>query len=180
MTIGVIRPLKGLGRVRPIKPSKPVLKPDKLDLPSDMPVEIARMVPTMGERNARTVWRLQKRGIRGTAPELLVYDWLERKRVRFEFQSSQFGGRKIRGGIVTDFVVWIGALMMAWRVQGAHWHSSAIAKARDQSTKVRLLHTRYYGQKFSAVCDLGEMSIYKSPNHVCEDAMRGRSTPEWT
>lgn len=173
MTIGMIRPSKGLGRVRPFKPSKPVLKPDKLDLPTDMPVEIARMVPTMGEHNARTVWRLQKRGIRGTAPEMLVYDWLERKRLRFEFQSSQFGGRKIRGGIVTDFVVWVGLRPLAIMVQGMHWHTSATARAKDALTILRLLHTTYGGSKFIAAVEAWENDIYRNVNRVMEEALRG-------
>ncbi len=174
--VGLIRPIGKLAKARTHTATKAVLKPRKTDVAEGLPPEIQRLVAVMGEANARAVWRLQKRGIRGTAPELLVYDWLERKRIPFEFQSSQFGGRQIRGGVVTDFIVWVGSRPAAWRVQGMHWHSSAEARKRDDATKLRLLATWYGGQKFWAVCDLWEDAIYRNVRKVCEDAMRGKGS----
>ena len=58
----------------------------------------------------------------GTAPEFAVFQALNRLgfRDRFEFQSSKFGGRAVRGGIVADFFV--PSLGLIINVQGEYWH----------------------------------------------------------
>jgi len=150
------------------------LRPESRATTDDLPDEIRQLVPKMGERNARVVWKWKRMGLQATAPEALVYQWLTSRKIRFEFQSSQFGGRLIRGGLVTDFVVWNGPRPMAWRVQGLHWHSSAATRAKDRANRIRLLASSYGGQRFIAVVDLPEMAIYQGVNQVCEEAMKGR------
>lgn len=55
-------------------------------------------------------------GLVATIPEWLVYQWLQKHGVRFDFQSSLMGGRIELGGAVADFV--LPELGMIWRVQG--------------------------------------------------------------
>jgi hypothetical protein len=174
-----MRGLAGLGSggERQTRTEKAVLRPDR-DATTAVDPEQAELERRIGERNAKVVRRWQRRGLRGTSPELLVYDWLTRRRLQFQFQSSLFGGRKIRGGLVADFVVWIGANPMAWRVQGEHWHSSAADKAHDKANRYRLLRSSYLGRRFIAVVDLWELDIYRACNRVCEDATRGRNWRE--
>lgn len=61
----------------------------------------------------------------GTEPELLVYNELVRRRltegVDFEFQSTQFGGRFDRGGLVVDFL-FVNPPDLAFAVQGEYFH----------------------------------------------------------
>ena len=61
-------------------------------------------------------------GFVGTAPEFAVFEALNRLgfRDQFEFQSSKFGGRNVRGGIVADF--FIPSLSLIINVQGEYWH----------------------------------------------------------
>lgn len=61
-------------------------------------------------------------GFPGTAPEFAVFQALNRLGFenQFEFQSSKFGGRATRGGIVADFFV--ASLGLIINVQGEYWH----------------------------------------------------------
>ena len=63
-------------------------------------------------------------GFPGTEPEYRVYVALRGlgyiEDVDFIFQSSQLGGRVVRGGIVLDF--YLPTLGLGINVQGAYWH----------------------------------------------------------
>ena len=74
----------GFGK-RKVKPPEIVLQP-KADDATDLPEDIRALIPRMGERQARIVWQWRKKGLRASAPEALVYDWLTKKKVPFEFQ----------------------------------------------------------------------------------------------
>lgn len=165
--------LAGLPRIK-AKPPELRLRPRSDATTTDLPEEIQQLIPKMGERNARTVWKWKRRGLQAAAPEILVYEWLTGRKLRFEFQSSQFGGRRIRGGVVTDFIVWNGSRPMAWRVQGMHWHSGAATRAKDKANAIRIMASSHGGQRFIAVVDLWEEDVYRGVNKVCEEAMRGR------
>ncbi len=68
----------------------------------------------------------------GTAPEFAVFQALNRLgfRDRFEFQSSKFGGRALRGGLVLDF--FIPSLGVALLISGEYWHYERAGQvARD-------------------------------------------------
>jgi hypothetical protein len=61
-------------------------------------------------------------GFPGTLPEYLVYQALIKLGYdgRFEFQSSQYGGRVFKGGVVLDF--YIPEESLAINIQGEYWH----------------------------------------------------------
>jgi len=155
------------------KLEKAVLKPRRGSTAEADP-DFAILAKRIGESNARIVTKWQKRGLAGSSPELLVYDWLTRRRIEFEFQSSLYGGRQVAGGLVTDFIVWVGADPMAWRIQGEHWHTGAVVEAKDKANAIRMLMTTYGGRKFIACVDLWESDLYRDHNGVCEEALRGR------
>lgn len=161
----------GFGK-RKVKPPEIVLTP-KADDATDLPEDIRALIPRMGERQARIVWEWRKKGLRASSPEALVYDWLTKKKIPFEFQSSFFGGRIFRGGLVNDFALFhLSQGVMIWRIQGEYYHSPT--KEKDEANKQRLLMSRVKNQKVVAVVDLWERSIYKGVNSVCQDALSGR------
>ena len=55
-----------------------------------------------------------------TAPEKAVYGALKQLQIPFEFQSSFFGGRIQRGGVIADF--YIRTLSLIISVLGTYWH----------------------------------------------------------
>lgn len=56
----------------------------------------------------------------GTIPEYYVYRVLIRKKIDFDYQSSQLGGRAERGGAVIDFMII--SLGIAISVSSSYWH----------------------------------------------------------
>ena len=63
----------------------------------------------------------QEQGVEGSIPEMLVHRELTRRKVAFDFQSSQMGGRLQLGGAVVDFLFEDRKLCL--RVMGKYWHS---------------------------------------------------------
>ena len=61
--------------------------------------------------------------------EKIIFDWLTRHNIQFEFQSSFSGGRYELGGSVVDFV--LGDLNILIRAQGDYYHSGVEKSATD-------------------------------------------------
>jgi len=131
---------------------------EQLDLTPEQLREVARRI---GETRAKRVWRLMGK-VQASVPELCTYDWLERRKLVFEFQSSQMGGRLIAGGAVVDFIISGLAAdgLYVWRVQGEYWHKGPEVERKDEVQKRRLLHLRIGGVPVVAVVDLWEGDIY--------------------
>lgn len=166
-----INKLAGFGK-RKVKPPEATLRPRGAE-DTDLPEDIRALIPRMGERQARIVWQWRKKGLRASAPEALVYDWLTKKNVPFEFQSSFFGGRIYRGGLVNDFALYhLPQGVMIWRIQGEYYH--APTREKDEANKQRLLMSRVKNRKVVAVVDLWERDLYRGVDGVCRDALTGR------
>jgi len=141
-----------------------------------LPAGLRQAAARVGERRAMAVWRLQQRGITGTLPELLTYDWLDgRPGVSFEFQSSLLGGRRVRGGAVVDFLIsgLSGEGWYIWRIQGDYWHQGAAVELKDQTQKARLASMKIQGLPVVAVVDLWEADIYDRMPEVFMQAEAG-------
>ena len=101
---------------------------------------------------------------KGTKPEYIVWRWLTNTKqlvegVDFQFQSGQFGGRIMFGGVVVDF--FFPGLRMAWRVQGERFHLLETAdRVRDLMDKQRLFETGF------DVIDLWAEDLETRPNLV--------------
>jgi hypothetical protein len=86
-------------------------------------------------------------GLVATLPEWHVYWWLEKRRrliagLEFDFQSSLFGGRMDKGGLVVDFLLpfHFGPPGLVLNVQGYNWHyASAALRADALADKIRLV-----------------------------------------
>jgi len=172
--------IRGISGKRGIRPPPAILAPDKMPS-AGLPPEVRQWAAKMGERMARIIWRLKQSGVQGSAPELIVYHELERKLGKqpspvWFFQSSQFGGRQWRYGLVVDFVILIGAGVGCIRVQGTYWHSVGESEQQDKAHKFRLLRSKIMGRKVIFVADVWENAVYKHPSSVVEDALHGRDS----
>jgi len=67
----------------------------------------------------------------GSAPERLVFGWLVRNDIIFQYQVSVAGGRAIPGGAVLDFVIYEKDPPIVLRIQ-SYWHESASMQWADE------------------------------------------------
>jgi len=104
----------------------------------------------------------------GTAPEFAVFQALNRLgfRDRFEFQSSKFGGRAVRGGLVADF--FIGELGLIINVQGEYWHFG-----RPGQVAVDLIQRQQIVSSGLNVVYLDEDDVLANALFFVSDALRG-------
>jgi len=140
-----------------------------------MPKGLRAIARRIGEKRARRVWRLQKKGVEGTLPELITYDWLERRQWVFEFETSALGGRRTSGGAVLDFLIYgLSANgLYVWRIQGEYWHQGPEVERKDFAQAARLLRVRIGGVPIVAVVDLWENDVYDRYPAVFEKAEMG-------
>lgn len=123
-------------------------------------------------------------GLVATLPEWHVYWWLSERRhlqpgLEFDFQSSLFGGRLDKGGLVVDFLLpfHLGPPGLVINVQGYNWHyASSSLRADALADKVRLAsqgHVVVYVLE-DDVLDLGRldrtMSLALQGTQVFSDA----------
>jgi len=138
------------------------------DLRSEEEKELARRI---GDKNARSVMRLREKGIVGTSPELLVYQWLTKEKLPFEYQSSQMGGRLQLGGVVVDFLLGHTPGLIALQVQGEYWHKSS---AEDAAGRTALLGQRVGGRTIKQVVSVWENDVYDRLERTMTAAIMGR------
>jgi len=116
----------------------------------------------VGETRARRVWKLMQRGIQGSLPELCTYDWLESRKIVFQFQASLMGGWMMSGGAVVDFL--ISGLsangLYVWRVMGEYWHKGPDVERKDWVQRSRMLRLKVGGVPVVAVVDMWENDVY--------------------
>lgn len=186
----MIRPIgrvgKRFGRVgkRQERAARPLLQEFGSDLPDVSTVrdledpQIKELRRKLGddpqtERLIKRLVALRQREPLASLPELIAYDWLERKQIPFEYQGSAFGGRIFRGGQVPDFVLPQGGQALCWRIQGEYWHSQPGAKERDLAAKLRLLGGTIEGMRVWAVVDVWEDDVYERREQVFRLALAG-------
>ena len=142
-----------------------------------VPEELRVWARVVGETRAREVWDLTQKGIVGTLPELCTYVWLEKRKIEFEFQSHQMGGRSgAGGGAVVDFVLYNLSSngYYCWRIQGEYWHTFAPeVVAKDQAQADRLRQLKIGGVPVVGVVDLWETDVYQRYPAVFESAEMG-------
>lgn len=73
--------------------------------------------------------------------ETIVYDYLVRRGIVFQFATSLRGGFYQLGGAVVDFL--LPARMLAWRVMGEYWHRSVVKEGSDIIQKELLSELGY-------------------------------------
>jgi very-short-patch-repair endonuclease len=109
---------------------------------------------------------------RGSREEYIVWKYLVytkrlKEDVDFVFQSSQFGGRRIFGGVVVDF--FIPSMNMIWRVQGERFHMLlTVDRTHDDVSRFDLEGRGY------TVIDLWVRDLLQRPRYVLDLAWRGQ------
>lgn len=110
---------------------------------------------------AKRILSLQKKFPVGTIPELLVYDWLRKEGLSFDYQVELYGGRGFRGGLIPDFVLYQdGTNADVWQVNGDYWHSISRKGFHDQTSKWRMLGQIINGRTVKRVMELWESDLY--------------------
>jgi len=175
--LGKVSDLQGLGKIEdPRQHRAEELEPmeELPPLAEDIRSEEERELEgRIGREWAKVVQRLRDQDVVGSVPELMVYGWLERRGVPFEFQSSMFGGRQVRGGLVPDFVLnHLTEALAILRVQGEYWHERV--EGEDRAAKVRLLGAYINGQPVAYVVDVWENDVYSRIDAAMEAALAGR------
>ena len=84
-------------------------------------------LPILGTRLSKYGLTREERAVRAapeeaTLPEALVYGWLTRQDIPFEFQVSVMGGRA-PGGAIVDFIIHLRMPPLVLRIQGYYWHT---------------------------------------------------------
>jgi hypothetical protein len=123
--------------------------------------ELARLTSALGnERLAKRLLKMKKEKYPdATLPELVLLEWLTRKRYKFEFQVWLLGGRIKKNGQVVDTVVDVGTGVIIIEVQGNYFHNRPGMKQRDEAQRLALKGLHVWGKKVSSVVELWESRL---------------------
>ena len=97
--------------------------------------------------------------------EAIVYQWLTRKNIEFQFQTSLMGGFYQLGGTVVDFL--IPSRNLAWRVQGEYFHSGVTKEGSDLIQREMLTELGW------TVVDLFSNDIIDKTDETLTKALQG-------
>ena len=109
-------------------------------------------------------------GLIATYPEWLVMWALlykMGKKIDFEFQSAQLGGRMTKGGAVLDF--YLPAYGLAINVQGEYWHYQS---SRDIAVN-RIQRAALEGYGITVIY-IDESDLMRNPVFYVSDALKGK------
>jgi len=99
--------------------------------------------------------------------ERIVLEWLDKRNIMYNFQSSLLGGRYELGGSIVDIT--FPERLLGWRIQGDYWHKQ-IAKQATDSVQRELLES----QGWTIVDIWGEdLETPEEVNNTLEKALRG-------
>lgn len=97
--------------------------------------------------------------------EAIVYNFLIRHNIDFQFQSSLAGGYYSLGGAVVDFL--LPNRLLAWRVHSEYWHTGVEIEAHDLIQKELLSGLGW------KVIDLWQDDLEERLNETLTKALRG-------
>ena len=100
-----------------------------------------------------------------TSPEAIIYDYLTKRKIPFEFQTSLMGGIYELGGAVVDFI--LPELNIGLRVQGEYWHRGISKSGSDLIQKENLAAMGF------VVVDLQEDDLHNRLEETMVKALRG-------
>lgn len=145
-----LKGLKGLGKTVKATPVRDLDSgPERIE--SLVDDELSRLTQVLGdEKLAKRILKLRAKfyaTTSGTIPELIIMDFLDRKRIRYEFQKWLFGGRAMRGGQVVDFAIDSGTRVIVIEMQGTYFHSKPGKVGSDAAQRLALASTTIWGKK---------------------------------
>lgn len=140
--------------------------------------ELARVLND--EPLAKRVLKLQDEQFpNGTLLELVIHEYLTKKRRDFVYQLQLFGGHRA-GGVVPDFAVSFGGGWLVIAANGWFFHQK-FGSQDDEADKLRMLGTSYQGkiiEKVVRVWDTHVMVSDPQRSRVLDDALTGIEWPE--
>lgn len=98
--------------------------------------------------------------------ERIVYDYLVKRNIAFDFQTSLAGGLFQLGGAVVDFI--LEERRLAWRVFGEYWHRGVEKTGSDTIQREMLTELGY------TVVDLWSSDLESRPEQTLRLALEGR------
>ena len=98
--------------------------------------------------------------------ETVAYQWLTRRNIEFQFQTSLAGGFYQLGGAVVDFL--IQDRMLAWRIFGEYWHRGVTKEGSD------ILQKEMLGELGWTVVDLWSDDIESKLEETMRLALMGQ------
>ena len=98
--------------------------------------------------------------------ETIVYQWLTRRNIEFQFQTSLRGGFFALGGAVVDFL--LDDLNIAIRVFGEYWHRGVTKEGSD------ILQREMLGELGWTVVDLWSDDIESKLEETMRLALMGQ------
>lgn len=156
----------------------PVGRNTVFDVTPDNEAELARVLGDAAL--ARRLRALQRdKYPYGTMPELVIYDFLQRKQENFVYQMQLFGGYRA-GGLVPDFAIKKAQGWLVWLIQGIYWHNIPGKREKDMADKLRLRGSYYHGEIIYEVVFLWEnriMTTNPARETVMEDGLGGIEHP---
>ncbi len=112
------------------------------------------------EKLAKRIMSLSKQFPVATIPELLVYTWMQREGLKFEFQVPLFGGRNFSNGLVVDFLLYRdGTSADVISVNGNFWHSIGKKGFHDQTSSLRMIGQQVRGATIARVIEVWESDL---------------------
>lgn len=108
-----------------------------------------------------------------STPEKAVYGALKKLGVDFVFQSSQLGGRNVRGGAIIDFFIPI--LSLAINIQSEFWHYGN----PDRIAQDRIQRLALEGQGITVIY-IDEEDILKDVDYFVREALQFRDWSRMT
>ena len=101
-----------------------------------------------------------------TNVEAIVVEWLTKRKIVFEFQTSLMGGFYQLGGAVVDIL--LPARRLAWRIFGEYWHRGVTKEGSD------ILQKEMLGELGWTVVDLWSDDIESKLEETMRLALMGQ------
>lgn len=165
---------KSFGRVK--KPKE--FKAPRVTNPDETSVEFDRVRRLLDgdEKQTKRVMALKRQYPDAPVTEMIVMDYLNRAGVQYVFQGSAYGGKRVHGGLIPDFVVPNKGYGMVIQVQGDYWHSIARKGFADKNVRLKLLGHWVNGIKVKTVMEVWESDLYHGKvNNTMRLALAGIS-----
>lgn len=163
-----LKGLSGLGKAERAQPL-PDLDSGPQRVASLVDDALANLTRALGdEQLAKRILKLQQKYPDASKLELVIMEWLDRKRVKYEFQKWLLGGRKLKGGQVVDFALDQGTGVIILEAQGGYWHTRKGSIAHDKAQKLALLGLSVWGKPVRKVIEVWESRIM-IPNQARRD-----------
>ncbi len=98
--------------------------------------------------------------------EEIVWNYLTKRGIEFQFATSMRGGIFELGGAVVDFL--LTELNLAWRVHGEYWHRGVEKEGSD------IIQREWLEAEGWIVVDLWSEDILKRLNEAMRNALTGK------